>query len=57
MSAMLAEESPFGGGETDHLVTFSRPNGLLYIVFAAPDADYARVEKTFQQMLGSVTLE
>jgi hypothetical protein len=57
MSAMLAEDSPFGGGETDHLVTFSRPNGLLYIVFAAPDADYARVEKTFQQMLGSVTLE
>jgi len=57
MSAMLAEESPFGGGETDHLVAVMRPNGLLYFVFVAPDADYSRVEKTFQQMLGSVALQ
>jgi hypothetical protein len=56
MSAMLTEDSPFGGGETDHLVTVLRPSGLLYIVFAAPDADYPRVEKTFQQMLQSVGL-
>jgi len=34
-----------------------RPNGLLYFVFVAPDADYSRVEKTFQQMLGSVALQ
>ena len=57
MSAMLAEESPFSGGETDHLVAVMRPNGLLYFVFVAPDADYSRVEKTFQQMLGSVALQ
>jgi hypothetical protein len=57
MSAMLAEDSPFGGGETDHLVTVLRPNGLLYFVFAAPDSDYPRVEKTFQQMLGAVGLQ
>jgi hypothetical protein len=57
MSAMIAEDSPFGGGETDHLVTVSRPDGLLYFVFVAPDADYPRVEKTFQQMLASLTLQ
>jgi hypothetical protein len=56
-SAMLAEDSPFGGSETDHLVAVTRPNGLLYFVFVAPDADYARVEKTFQQMQSSVTLQ
>jgi hypothetical protein len=57
MSAMLTEDSPFGGAETDHLVTIPRPNGLLYFVFVAPDSDYSRVEKTFQQMLGSITLQ
>jgi len=52
--SMLAEESPFGGGETDRLVTVSRPEGLEYFVFVAPDRDYARVEKTFQQVVDSV---
>jgi hypothetical protein len=50
----LSEESPFGGGETDGLVTVSRPAGLVYFVFVAPDRDYTRVEKTFQQMLDSL---
>jgi hypothetical protein len=55
MSTMLAEDSPFGGGETDHLVTVMRPGGLQYFVFVAPDADYQRVDKTFQQILDSVS--
>src|SRR5205807_238417 len=54
LMTMLAEDSPFGGSETDGLVTVSRPNGLVYFVFVAPDKDYGRVEKTFQQMLDSV---
>jgi hypothetical protein len=57
MSAMLTEDSPFGGKETDHVVTVMRPNGMLFFVFVAPEADYARVEKTFQQMLTSVALQ
>jgi hypothetical protein len=54
LMTMLAEDSPFGGGETDGLVTVSRPEGLVYFVFVAPDRDYGRVEKNFQQMLDSV---
>ena len=57
LMTMLKEDSPFGGPETDGLVTVSRPTGLLYFVFVAPDQDYARVEKTFQQMLDSVKLQ
>ena len=54
MITMLAEDSPFGGGETDQLVTVLRQNALLYFVFVAPDADFARVQKTFDQMLASI---
>ena len=54
---MLSEDSPFGGGETDALVTVPRQSGLFYLIFAAPDRDYARVEKTFQQLLDSVRFQ
>jgi hypothetical protein len=54
---MLSEDSPFGGSETDELATVVRPGGVMYFVFVAPDRDYGRVEKTFQQMLDSVTFE
>jgi hypothetical protein len=54
LMTMLSEDSPFGGGETDALATVSRPGGVMYFVFVAPERDYARVEKTFQQMLDSV---
>jgi hypothetical protein len=54
---MLSEDSPFGGGETDGLATVSRPGGVMYFVFVAPERDYARVEKTFQQMLASVQFQ
>jgi hypothetical protein len=54
LMTMLSEDSPFGGGETDGLVTVARPGGLVYVVFVAPDRDYTRVEKTFQQVLDSV---
>jgi len=57
LMTMLAEDSPFGGGETDGLVTVARANGLAYFVFVAPDRDYGRVEKTFLQMLDSVRWE
>jgi hypothetical protein len=57
LMTMFREDSPFGGPETDGLVTVARPNGLLYFVFVAPDQHYARVEKTFQQMLDSVRFQ
>ena len=56
LMTMLTEDSPFGGAETDALVTVMRTNGLAYFVFVAPEKDYARVEKTFQQMIDSIRL-
>jgi hypothetical protein len=57
LMTMLAEDSPFGGGETGGLVTVSRPGGVMYFVFVAPDRDYARVQETFHQMLDSVRFQ
>jgi beta-barrel assembly-enhancing protease len=51
---MMQSQSPFGGGETDALVTVLRPEGLFYMVFIAPERDFARVENAFQQMMSSI---
>jgi hypothetical protein len=51
---MLSNVSPFGGGEIDALLTVARPQGLFYMVFIAPEKDYARVEAAFQQMMDSL---
>ena len=45
-----------GGGETNWLVTVQRPEGLLFIVFVAPDRDFQGYESTFQQMLRSIRI-
>lgn len=50
----LSNQSPLGGREIDMLVTVDRPQGLLYMVFVAPERDYAKLQDTFEQMLRSV---
>ena len=54
---MLKGDSPFGGAETDAVVTVVRPGGLFYLVWIAPEKDYARVEETFKQMMDSVKFQ
>ncbi len=54
LSTVLANESPLGGREVDWLVTIARPEGLLYFVFVAPEKDFGRYERAFEQMLDSV---
>jgi hypothetical protein len=51
---MLAGESPFGGTETDALLTVVRPQGLFYLVFIAPQKNFSELENAFQQMLDSL---
>ena len=36
----LTNDSPLGGRETNWLVTVQRPQGLVFLVFVAPDRDY-----------------
>lgn len=57
----LESTSPFASAngqpqkERDQLVTVPRPDGsVLYLVFIAPESDYARLSPTFDKMLQSI---
>ena len=50
----LSGTSPYGGPETDFLLTVVRPEGLFYIVFVVPERYVARAERTFDQILQSI---
>jgi len=54
LSTYLRNESPIGGPETDRLVTVTRPDGLYYFVFVAPDGHYDQFKGTFESILASV---
>jgi hypothetical protein len=56
LSTYLSNDSPVRGGgrETDWLVTLPCPEGLLFIVFTAPERDFQGYNSTFQRMLYSV---
>ena len=56
LSTYLSNDSPIGGRETNWLVTVQRPDGLLFLVFTAPDRDFQSYESAFQQMLYSVRI-
>jgi hypothetical protein len=51
---MLESSSPYGGTETDALLTVARPEGLFYMVFIAPERNFGQLEGTFQQMINSL---
>jgi len=52
----LESDSPFGGRETDLLVTAEHPRGLFYMVFVAPPEQYPAHQPTFEKMLSSLRL-
>jgi beta-barrel assembly-enhancing protease len=54
LSTTLSNVSPVGGNETDLLVTVLRPEGLLYFVFVAPEAEAAGYQRSFQDILSSI---
>lgn len=51
---MLESDSPYGGAETDGLVTVLRPEGLFYMVFVAPQREFRNLEAAFNQMVSSI---
>ena len=57
-STYLSNDSPIAsvGRETNWLITLQRPEGLLFIVFVAPEREFQSYESTFQQMLRSVRI-
>lgn len=50
----LRGPSPYGGAETDVLVTVARPEGLFYMVFIAPSEHFQQAQTVFEQMLRSL---
>ena len=51
----LASDSPYRGqSETDLLLTVSRPQGLFYMIFIAPEADFRNLQGTFDEMMRSI---
>lgn len=51
----LYSTSPYPGQrEVDMLVTVARPQGLFYMVFIAPENEFTKVQKVYEDMLKSV---
>ncbi len=50
----LGSASPFGGNETDALLTVLRPEGLFYLVFVAPENQFSQLQSTFDRMVASL---
>ena len=54
LSTYLSNDSPMGGLETDWIITVVRPEGLVYFVCTAPQAEYSNYDRTFGSILDSV---
>ncbi len=54
LATTLSNVSPAGGNETDWLITVVRPEGLVFFVFVAPEADFASYRRTYQDMVNSI---
>ena len=57
LSTYLSNSSPSGGRETDWLVTMEHPEGLLFLVFTAPESEFQSYEGPFHEMLRSVRIK
>ena len=51
---MLQSGSPYGGSETDALLTVRTPQGLFYMIFVAPAQQFGQLQGTFNQMVQSI---
>ncbi len=54
LSTLLRNDSALGGKETNWLVTILRPEGLVYLVFVAPENEYATYRRAFENIVNSV---
>ncbi len=53
----LQGASPYGGTETDVILTVARPEGLFYMIFVAPSRDFNQLEGAFQKMVDSIQFQ
>jgi Zn-dependent protease with chaperone function len=57
LSTMLSNDSPLAGlRETNRLVTMQHPDGLLFMVFTAPEEEFQGYDGAFQRMLQSARI-
>jgi hypothetical protein len=54
LSTLLQNDAPGGGNETDWIVTVLRPEGLVYFVAVAPEAEYQNYRRAFEAVIDSV---
>lgn len=54
LSTYLRNDSPAGGQETDWLITVMRPEGLVYFIFVAPEAEFQNFSGAFAKIVDSV---
>jgi Zn-dependent protease with chaperone function len=54
MSTYLVNDSPGGGKETDWMITVARPEGMVYFVCTAPQAEFETYHKACGTVLDSV---
>ena len=50
----LSAASPYGGAETDYLLTVAQPQGLFYMIFVGPRSQFDQLSTVFDQMLRSL---
>jgi hypothetical protein len=54
----LNSRSPYRGDqEVDVLATVARPEGLFYVAFIAPQSLFDQVQRTFEEVLGSIRFD
>ncbi|MDQ6707167.1 MAG: hypothetical protein M3Z85_14475, partial [Acidobacteriota bacterium] len=51
---MMQSGSPYGGTESDALLTVTTPQGLFYMVFIAPQNQFGQLQATFDQIVQSI---
>jgi hypothetical protein len=54
---VLSGVSPYGGAETDYVLTALQPQGLFYMVFIGPQNQFDRLAGTFDRILGSLRFQ
>ena len=54
LTTQFTANSPFGGTETDILVTVARPEGLFHMIFISPEKDWNEAHLTFEHMVQSI---
>ena len=54
MLTALGNQSPYGAPEADILLTVVRPEGLFYLLCAAPRSTFPQLQSVFQQIVNSI---